>query len=655
MTVWSDEGKSTPAANPVVADDSGRVSFWGDGNYRIIVKSSDDVTTILDKDAWVISSAYLSPKDWDDDADDFDLTEALNHGASIPSPVSIAIGHVFCEIVDGQLRGIHVNHDGDEYFQALSFDEDGNQSFDDPITKYPAADIRHPDFSGGATGGADDSVPIQAAIDFLGTQSGGVLSIPPGTWKGKNLDLVDDIQVIGFGHSSKLSFPDAGVTTDDYIMKGDDLTNVDIRDVWFDGNGTNEATSILVALFNDTGNHSHTTIKGCHFENQGAGVALKIYGDADDSISVSDVNSACHFHDVHDGIYVLYADKVKIIGNNFTGLTGTPIKFEESILCKVADNTISDWETTVPGIHLDDTSHTEISGNILPATSGDPEAYGILCEENDGTSEFNDINHNDVTGGFTTVPIEVVSGTTIVWFNRGSTINQGGVSPDPAGGLAVSDFVYVIATGSTTSTETGLIADSGVTFPDVAEEEHDLIWVENEPYQLWYMDTPPTDSNEIVLKSSTLRLASATSFPISNTYKVYPNIRDDEGDGTGEVWELQATDNLAGSSDSGTFSIYSEVEATRIDIVGNSGTGAHTITQLDFDYEDEVATPLIATRIIADDSELTNHTNLITRFWLWRVSGISTLTINLSAGSGAAITVNVYHRRRDVDLVGSLA
>ena len=42
--VWTDEGKVTPAANPVVGDSRGMVSFYADGDYKLVIKDSADVT-----------------------------------------------------------------------------------------------------------------------------------------------------------------------------------------------------------------------------------------------------------------------------------------------------------------------------------------------------------------------------------------------------------------------------------------------------------------------------------------------------------------------------------------------------------------------------------------------------------------------------------
>ena len=43
-TVWTDEGKTTPAAQPVVGDSAGVVSFYADGDYKLVIKDTDEAT-----------------------------------------------------------------------------------------------------------------------------------------------------------------------------------------------------------------------------------------------------------------------------------------------------------------------------------------------------------------------------------------------------------------------------------------------------------------------------------------------------------------------------------------------------------------------------------------------------------------------------------
>jgi parallel beta-helix repeat protein len=639
--IYEDAERTIPLAQPFVGTTGGRFEFYMDpgDDYHLVAWNNGETLKLFDKDP--VRVTHGNP-----------LIEPEDHGIAAPStPTTDNLNHFYGKIDgDGNLVDLLYCHNeaSPEYVSAISTVL-AEQGIEDLVTKYPSADIR---YFGACVSIADNRTYIQAAVDFLDGEGGGELLIPPGTFKAKNVNLKNNIQVRGFGHSAILQFPDSGVEDNDYIMKGDDLTNVDIRDLWFDGNGTTKDT-ILLEIFNDTGSHSHMTIKGCHFENQAGGVAVKLVGSAVNQLCVADINSPCHFHDLNDGIYILYADQVKVIGNNFTGLTGTPIKLDESSFCIVADNTISNWNTTKPGIHLDDTSHTEVRGNIVPATSGDPEAYGILDEENDGTSELNDINHNDVTGGFTAEPIEVHSGTTIVWFNRGSTISQGGQSPDPAGGLEIDDFFYTNLSGTTTSSETGKIKDTGVVFPDHVCNPRDLLWFESEPNQLWYSGGFPID-NEVTIDTSTVRSATATVVSIGKSYKNYNNIRVDETDGQtyavadGDVWlNIGSVDIDDAGAPAATDTITIEAPGLnesneapiRVDVWGNNGTGAHQISQLSFDYAD------ITDRIVADGSEDTNHTNLITTFWLLRKSGSNDLTMKLiGAGATCKIRVNAYRR-----------
>lgn len=48
-TTWTDQSKTTPAANPIILDSLGQAKVFGDGAYKFIIKRSDDTTlTTLD-------------------------------------------------------------------------------------------------------------------------------------------------------------------------------------------------------------------------------------------------------------------------------------------------------------------------------------------------------------------------------------------------------------------------------------------------------------------------------------------------------------------------------------------------------------------------------------------------------------------------------
>lgn len=49
-TVWTDRAKSSTAANPVTLSADGTAQIYGDGLYKIVVKTADDVTTIYSYD-----------------------------------------------------------------------------------------------------------------------------------------------------------------------------------------------------------------------------------------------------------------------------------------------------------------------------------------------------------------------------------------------------------------------------------------------------------------------------------------------------------------------------------------------------------------------------------------------------------------------------
>lgn len=85
-TVWTDGPMAIPAAQPVVGDTSGRVSFYGDGDYRLVVKSS-------------VADGDLTLYDWDP----IKLTAKAatlrgeNQGTSYPAATSANRGQLFAK------------------------------------------------------------------------------------------------------------------------------------------------------------------------------------------------------------------------------------------------------------------------------------------------------------------------------------------------------------------------------------------------------------------------------------------------------------------------------------------------------------------------------------------------------------------------------
>lgn len=149
------------------------------------------------------------------------------------------------------------------------------------------------DFGADPTGVSGSSAAIQAAINSVNTQGGGAVYIPSGTYLiDANNELVSSLTVFGDGASSILKF--AG--NNRRCFNGDDVQNIKIHDLFFDGMKPNVGWE--------------TT------NNFDFGVRL---GNASTSQDVEHIEIyECTFKDVGlDGIYAENFSNVFIHDNNF--------------------------------------------------------------------------------------------------------------------------------------------------------------------------------------------------------------------------------------------------------------------------------------------------------------------------------------------------
>ena len=103
--VWTNESKSSAAAQPVVGDGQGRVSFYGDNIYRLVVK-----TSVADGDVQLYD--YDNVKIMQKDAS----FRAENRGASYPSATSSNVGLIFAKVDStGDITEVGCNKDGTQF------------------------------------------------------------------------------------------------------------------------------------------------------------------------------------------------------------------------------------------------------------------------------------------------------------------------------------------------------------------------------------------------------------------------------------------------------------------------------------------------------------------------------------------------------------
>jgi hypothetical protein len=166
---WTAEGK-TGAVTSRQGDDTGTVSGYFDGDYNLEIKSSDDVTTIVQIPNMKITS------------DSGTLWEGAQ-GTAYPAADPETEGMMFAKI-DGSnvVRGLAISN-GSSWVEFYTADSSGNQTIDSVITKAtPVYNVKHQDWGALGDGATDDTSAVQLAIDAIATAGAGVLYFPLGTY-----------------------------------------------------------------------------------------------------------------------------------------------------------------------------------------------------------------------------------------------------------------------------------------------------------------------------------------------------------------------------------------------------------------------------------------------------------------------------------------
>lgn len=190
--IWANEDKTGALAQPFVAGTDGLFQFYGDGDYKFVIKSSADVTLHT----------------WDNvklTSDTATLWEG-NYGTSLPSATVNNLGHLFAELEDttNDFEKLWINHGtgvggaGPAFLKLLEWD--GTYFiFDNILTKSPIVNVLAYGAIGG-DGSTDDSTAIQNAANAI-PANGGVLWFPRGTYKmTTDIDIADKpIHIMGDG------------------------------------------------------------------------------------------------------------------------------------------------------------------------------------------------------------------------------------------------------------------------------------------------------------------------------------------------------------------------------------------------------------------------------------------------------------------------
>jgi len=175
-TVWIDEEKNTIAPQPITGDSAGRVSFYGDGEYRIRVIDSDG---ILLYDWPYLRITKDTATMWED-----------NNGTAYPSATAQNAWQLFAKhTAGGALQSIGIN-------TGTSFQDLWSTNLSTPWL-----DVSESPFFASCDGTTDDASAVQAAIDAL-PSTGGTILIPGLCGIGAAGLLINnksDVTIIGMG------------------------------------------------------------------------------------------------------------------------------------------------------------------------------------------------------------------------------------------------------------------------------------------------------------------------------------------------------------------------------------------------------------------------------------------------------------------------
>lgn len=183
--IYSDEALTTAVAQPFVSDSAGRFIFYGNGDYKFVVKTSADVTL----DTW--DNVHVSTGQ----------SFINDYGTDYPADNANNTGQGFAKIVSGVLRGVGINN-GTAFDEFYTADASGNQQIGSVLSKtMPVYNVKHADWGAVGDGSTDDTTAIQSAITAIAAAGGGVLYFPWGTYKVTDTLNIDNtsIKICGDG------------------------------------------------------------------------------------------------------------------------------------------------------------------------------------------------------------------------------------------------------------------------------------------------------------------------------------------------------------------------------------------------------------------------------------------------------------------------
>lgn len=232
-TFWTDEPKTAPVTT-ATGDTSGRVSGYFDGDYAIEILQSDDSTPLAP--TFRIDNINITG--------DFGTNYETQQGTVTPSASANNKGMLFVKF-DGSSNPIALQvSKGTSFITLVELTAGGLPALDNLATKImPVANVKHPDYGAAGDGSTDDTAAIQAAIDAIEGEGGGIVWIPEGVYK-----VNTTLQIGAVTGNTILTGAGKGATilktshiSNDILQLGDGSTtrdDISVRDIAFDSSVT---------------------------------------------------------------------------------------------------------------------------------------------------------------------------------------------------------------------------------------------------------------------------------------------------------------------------------------------------------------------------------------------------------------------------------
>jgi len=250
------------------------------------------------------------------------------------------------------------------------------------------------DFGAVGNGIADDTMPIQAAMNACASAGGGVVFFPPGTYAIQNISLTgsgqSSVQLLGSGPTSTIRWVfNALGSPGSMITISAGVANVRISLLRLDGGGlTNPSAgrdNHLISVSGAGGGVTTTHVMQCQIGDMapGSGDGVHVVGTAGNLVS-----------------------RLWIVDNYFDGCSRFSIGVEQGLsYCFIVDNFLTNCETEVAFVSTGSTptNAVTLSGNQLIHTSASiPQALRLEGDPVGLLSRVT-VGQNAVIGGFVTV------------------------------------------------------------------------------------------------------------------------------------------------------------------------------------------------------------------------------------------------------------